>query len=243
MRERRTTILITGGGGICGSIARRELGQDYDLRVTDLRPVPDWPGSSVLDVRDLEGLIKAAQGVEQIIHMAAIPHDDTFENLLAHNIVGTYHVYEAARHNNVRRVIFFSTNHVTGGYEQDHLISHPHDPIRPDSLYGASKAWGEILGRLYSDRYGISVICLRLGLVLADDAMIRHQPRNLHRWLSHRDLAQLLRRCVGAPYSLHFLIAYGVSNQPHSPWDISNAREVLGYDPQDNGELYLTNSL
>ena len=235
----RKTVLVTGAGGICGGVARRALAQDYDLRISSRRLVPEWPGSFVLDIRELQAVMRAAEGVDQILHMAAIPHDDTFENLLASNVVGTYNVFEAARLQGVRRVVYLSTNHVSGGWETGGAKISPDAPLRADSLYGATKACGELFGQLYSDKHGLSVICLRLGSVLTENDLLNRHPERARRWLSHRDLAHLMRVAIDAPESVRYLVGFGVSAQANSPWDISNLREILGYHPQDDGESLL----
>ena len=102
-----------------------------------------------------------------------------WEDVLHNNIVGTYNVFEAARQAGVSRVVFASSNHVIGMYEldgapglyetdDDRSYDHTAEQ-RPDSLYGVSKAYGEALGRMYMERYGLRVFCLRIGAVRAHD--------------------------------------------------------------------------
>jgi hypothetical protein len=132
----------------------------------------------------------------------------------------------------VPRVVFASTNHVTGMYERNGTLVLPDLPVRPDSFYGASKASGEALGRYYHDRHGLAVLCLRIGSAVAKPA----NPRALGTWISERDMAQLVWRSIEAPVT--FGIFYGISGNTRRQWDITNARDLLGYTPEDNGETY-----
>jgi len=175
--------------------------------------------------------------------------------VLAANIVGAYNVFEAARRAGVARVVFASSTHAVGMYDEenapalyrleDERTFDEQAALRPDSLYGASKAFGEVLGRFYSDRHGLSVICLRIGFVTPTDdsgflsprdvdARDRAQARRARAiWLSHSDCAHLFDRAIDADASLRWAIAYGTSDNPRQIWDLDSARRLLGYSPQD----------
>jgi len=112
-----------------------------------------------------------------------------------------------------------------------------HKEIRPDGFYGISKAYGEAMGRYYSEEYGMSVICMRIGTVNEWDSPAR-DIRHFATWLSHRDQAQLVRKSLEAPDSLTFDIFYGVSNNKWRFWDIEHPKKVIGYEPEDNAEEY-----
>ena len=166
-------------------------------------------------------------------HMAADPRVQApWEAILDANIAGTYAVYEGARRAGVRRSIFASSNHATGYYEKEDVYTTPDMPVRPDSYYGVSKCFGEALGRYYVDAFGMSVICLRIG-------SFQPRPRGerqLATWISHRDTAQLVWRGIEA--DLPFGVFYGISGNTRAYWDIANARELLGYAPEDDAETY-----
>ncbi|MFO8036663.1 MAG: SDR family oxidoreductase [Anaerolineales bacterium] len=176
-----------------------------------------------------------------LIHLAANPHVDApWEEVLRANIIGTRNVYHAAQQYDTQRVIYASSNHVTGAYEgflpHLHLKKDPgvisvSDPIQPDSDSGVSKAFGEALARYYFERWGMSSICLRIGTVLGDDDPTR-DPRHAKTWLSHRDLVQLASKSLTS--EIGFGIYYGVSDNTGRFWDLSNARQDLGYQPKDN---------
>lgn len=230
-------ILITGANGRIGRVVSDGLRQtrQYEVVATDVNPDPDNQ-VTLLDVQDFEALKARFAGIDTVIHLGWFMQSNQFhEKVLPVNIAGTYHVYEAARLNRVRRVIFGSSNHATGFYRSDEIIT-PDMPMRPDSLYGLGKCWGELVGRLYADKYGISSINIRIGNFSEEN-----RPGNLRStriWISHRDMIQLTIRCVEADDSIRFLTLFGTSANTRSYYDNQNLNQLIGYQPQDNGEVY-----
>ena len=218
-------MAVTGAAGGVGSILAGGLGRD--LRLLDVLP---GPGCEMHDVRDLGATEKAFAGVDAVIHLGAIPREAPFEEILDHNLRGTYNVFEAARRQGVRRVVFASTNHVTGMYPRSERIG-PEDPIRPDTHYGVSKAFGEALARLYAEKWGVSAVCIRIGTCIERPLDKRH----LSTWLSPRDAAALFNAALDAP--VRFSIVYGVSANRRGWWDLASAR-ALGYEPRDDAETF-----
>ena len=234
-------ILITGAAGRIGRVLREGLKDDYRLSLLYHNTIlPARPGEDVhvSSITDMNRVIAAAKGVDVVVHMAGNPYGNaSFEDILEANIRGTYTVYEAARRSDVHRVVFASSNHVTGYYEKNGIGTTTEVNARPDSFYGASKAYGEDLGRYYADAFGLSVICLRIGSFQPADSVInRTSDRILASWLSHRDTVQLVRCSIET--DVHFGIYYGISNNTRAYWDLRNAREELGYAPEDNSENY-----
>ncbi|MFT5087860.1 MAG: NAD+ dependent glucose-6-phosphate dehydrogenase [Planctomycetota bacterium] len=205
------------------------------------------------DLTNLSALEKAMEGVDVVVQLAADPRPDaSWENVLSSNIVGARNVFEAAHRCGVKRVVFASSIMVSWGYQQEapykaigegsfddvipselHTVTHEW-PHRPTGLYPASKVWGEALARYYSDVHNMSVLCLRIGWVNAED-----HPQNERGgavWCSQRDIVQLVERSIEAPEDLDFDIFYGVSNNRWRWVDIEHPREVLGYIPQDSAE-------
>ena len=169
-----------------------------------------------------------------MVHLAADPHTRApWADVLPNNIVGTYNVYEAARAAGVRRIVFASTNHVMGMYDRDQQWPiYAGQPVRPDSLYGVSKAFGEALGRFYADQHGLGVICLRIGWATPEPV----NDISRWMWLSPRDCAQVVWRAIES--DLNFGIFYAISANSGRHWDITNTMQCLGYRPEDDAERF-----
>src|SRR6266498_217921 len=230
-------VLVTGAAGTIGTILREGLRGRFDaLRLLDVTPLgSDQAGEELVtaDIRDLPSVVEAMTGVDAVVHLAGIPHEDTFERIMQTNMVGTYDLFEAARRQGCTRVVLASSLHVTGFYEAGERIS-PEVPPRPDSFYGIGKAFAENLGRLYSDKHGIEVVCLRLGTVAERPTT----PRHLSTWLSPRDAVELFYCSLTAP-DVGFTVAYGASDNKRGWWDLSSATR-LGYRPVDNAEQWIS---
>lgn len=249
-------ILITGAGGRIGTLLRRHWQGSYRLIGADKRAYAktsegETPFWTAVQHPELRSAFTAAGEGATIVHLAAETWDTAgWEAILHSNIEGTANVFRLAQEHRARRVIFASTNHVTGGYEPtpppgdadpeykppERIIT-PELPIRPDSLYGASKAFGEALGAYYSQFHSLPTICLRIGSVTDEDDP-RERQHMRYRWLSHRDLCHLFDCCLKT--SVQCGIYYGVSANARRFWDISNAERELGYHPQDDAETWYT---
>ncbi|MBM3459801.1 MAG: NAD(P)-dependent oxidoreductase [Armatimonadetes bacterium] len=235
-------VLITGAAGRIGTAFRQRYGDRLSLRLVDRRPVPD-PGEHEhyeADLVDLESAIRACEGVDTVLHLAADPSPRAtfYDTLLPLNVQMTYNVFHAAVEQKCRRVLFASSIHAVNAYPLDYQI-HPADPILPGDLYGVTKCWGEALCAYYASREGLSCIAIRIGAFGAPERLTEsNDSRLLSLWVSHDDLSQLLYRCVEAPDSVRHLIVHGVSDNQLKRMDISNAREILGYEPKDNAFVY-----
>ena len=233
------TILMTGAAGGVGTFLRRELQGTYALRLSDREPIDDLGAHETFvscQLTDLDGLVEAAQGVDGIIHLGGNPAEDSWEEIHEANIVGCRNMFEAARLAGVKRLVFASSNHAVGFYRRDHTIGVDVTP-RPDSRYGVSKAFGEAMGALYADKYGMEVLSIRIGNV--DQRPI--DVRRLAIWISPRDIAQLVRIGLEHP-DIHFEVVYGMSDNKRAWWDNANAFR-LGYQPQDRSEDFAADIL
>jgi uronate dehydrogenase len=174
--------------------------------------------------------------VEGIIHLGAASVERPWETTLPANIVGTYHLFEAARRAGVRRVVFASSNHAVGFYRRRRRIG-VEALVRPDSRYGVSKAFGEALGAYYADKFGLRVLAIRIGNV--GDRPI--DERRLSIWIKPEDLAQLVRIGLEHP-DLHYAVVYGVSDNARGFWDNEPAFR-LGYRPAGRAEDHRDSAL
>lgn len=228
-------LLLTGAAGGLGRELRSRLKPCCSvLRVSDIAPLgAAAEGEEVVTaaLQDAEAMLALLQGVEAVVHMGGISLDGPFGPILQANIVGVHNLYEAARKQGTRRIVFASSNHVTGFYRQDEVIS-PLDPMRPDGNYGLSKAFGENLSRFYFDRYGIESVCLRIGSSFPEPK----DQRMLSTWMSYDDLGRLVLASLTAPAVGHSVI-YGMSDNAALWWDNGPAAHI-GYRPQDSAEVF-----
>ena len=248
-------ILITGGSGLIGSVLNNHLKEKYKLVNLDIKkPISHSQDTIIGNMNILEDVKIASESADIIIHLGAVINvDSDWELVLKNNIESTRNVYEAAKINDVKKVIFASSNHAVGLFENDspykEIVEGKYeglDPknikkvdknvsIRPDSYYGVSKSYGEAIGRYYYETFNIKSVNLRIGTVLNSDdpsTSIRHFAT----WLSHRDISQLVEKSI--IHNVEFEIFYGVSNNKWRFWDIEDSQKKISYMPVDNAEEY-----
>lgn len=229
-------VLITGANGSIGSDLAERLKDDYTLRLA-YRSQPKDAGDAdiaIADVTNYEDVRAMMEDVDTVIHLAgAAAVDSSWESVYEINILGTRNILEAARDAGCRRVVFASTNHVMGMYDRDAEWPVYNDmPVRPDSLYGVSKAFGETLGRHYHDAFGLEFIAIRIGWFT--ESLQERKGLLRAMWLSPGDCERVMRRAIEAdvPYG----VFYAVSDNPDRRWDLTDAMVQLGYRPQDSWE-------
>jgi nucleoside-diphosphate-sugar epimerase len=274
-------VLLTGAHGTVGTALTEQLDDQYEFTLFDRRDVDDrtpWDGPGahphadretvVADVTDAGAVEAVMAGHDAVVHLAGYPRTDgTWTDVLENNVVGTRNVLEAAAGSSVARVVFASSNHVIGGYEQERKpdIYHHTDlvvdhttPYRPDSPYGSSKAAGEVFGREYAEAGELQFVAVRICSVRApdydhpygdaergvdegrwdrgSDAYDEQVARMKAMWQSRRDCAALVDCCLG--FEGNFDVFYGVSDNERGWFDVDHARDVVGYDPRDDGETW-----
>ena len=228
-------LLLTGAAGALGRQLRTRLKPHCEcLRLSDIADLgPAQPGEEVVQaaLQDGPAIEALLRDVSAVVHLGGISVEGPFEPILQANIIGLHNLYEAARRNAVKRIVFASSNHVTGFYRQDQVVD-VKQPVRPDGNYGVSKAFGENLSRFYFDRYAIETVCLRIGSCFPEPK----DRRMLATWLSYDDLERLVVASLTAPVVGHSIV-YGMSDNRSTWWDNTPARH-LGYAPQDSSETY-----
>jgi uronate dehydrogenase len=226
------TLLITGAAGGVATQTRPLFREHYRLRLSDRAPVPDpTPDETVAtaDLGDIDALRRAVSGVDGILHLGGYAVEADWGIIHDANIVGCYNLFEAARLEGVKRIVFASSNHAVGYYPRSETIG-VNVPVRPDTRYGLSKAFGEALGALYGHKYGAQVMSIRIGNVTAEPG----DRRRLAIWQSPRDFVQLVRIGLEHPDIRHEIV-YGMSDNARGWWDNENAYR-LGYRPMDRSE-------
>lgn len=228
-----TTVMYTGGTGRMGRVIREGLAGRYERVIVYARSgegVTLHPREDVVvgDLSDLDALTEAAKGVDVIVHLGGVADEAPYDDVRAVNIDGTYHVYEAARRAGVSRVVYASSNHVVGFHPASTVLDES-APLRPDTYYGVSKAFGEALASLYYDKWGVESVLLRIGT-------FREAPedrRQLGLWLSWRDGVELVRCAIEAT-GIGCQIVYGCSANSAAWWNGEAGWRAIGYEPKDD---------
>ena len=229
-------LLLTGAAGGLGKVLRERLkGSAEVLRLSDISPMAPASGPHeevvTCDLADKAAVLELVKGVDAIVHFGGVSVERSFEEILGPNICGVFHIYEAARIHGVKRIIFASSNHTIGFYQQDEQID-AHSPRRPDSYYGLSKCYGEDVASFYFDRYGIETVSIRIGSSFPEP----QNRRMLSTWLSFDDLTQLIERGLFTANVGHTVV-YGASANKTVWWDNRHAAH-LGYQPKDSSEVF-----
>ena len=239
MKFPKKPVLLTGASGALGRMLAKGLAeQGWTLRLTDIAPFPDAlpPRAQFVkaDLNDGVALLRQAEGCGAILHFGGVSVERPFEEVFGPNLRGLYHVYEAARREGAR-VVFASSNHSIGFHERPSGNQQRLDfdcAFRPDGYYGLSKAYGELMGRMYWDKHGVENINLRIGSCVPEPG----DHRGLSTWLSYPDLLSLVTRCVLAERVGHAVV-WGASNNPNSFWD-KDHRARIGWAPHDTAEAH-----
>jgi uronate dehydrogenase len=233
LRFRR--LLLTGAAGNLGRELRPRLKAYCDVLRLSHRKDFGAAGAGeeivLAELSDKAQVLALLKDVDAVVHMGGVSTEQPWEAILSGNIVGMVNLYESARKNKVRRIVFASSNHVTGFYRQDQVIT-PRDPVRPDGFYGLSKAFGENLAQLYWDRHGVETVSLRIGSSFTEPK----DRRMLATWMSFDDTERLVMAALTAPIVGHSVI-YGMSDNRTTWWDNTSARHI-GYRPQDSSERF-----
>ncbi len=233
-------VLVTGASGGIGTRLRKLLKGVYpEIRWSDLKAPADLAADENFvqaDLAVMSEVERAVEGVQGIVHLGGFSVEGPWETILNANIVGCYNLFEAAHRHGVERVVFASSNHAVGFYPRQRRIG-AEAPVRPDSRYGASKAFGEALAALYAFKHGLRVTCLRIGNVTDTPA----DRRRLSIWLSPQDLVQLIRIGLEHP-DIRYEIFFGASDNDRSFWD-NNAAFRYGYRPQSRAEDHAAEAL
>jgi len=226
-------VLLTGASGTIGRLLTARLAAlGWSLRTTDIVPFPrELPANASFDLADLEdreAVQRLAQGCGLILHFGGISTEQSFGATIGPNIQGCFHIYEAARRERAR-VVFPSSVHAVGLYERTAILDHD-CPLRPDGYYGLSKAYGELLARMFWEKHAVESVLIRIGSVLPEVP----DERILSTWISHDDFVRLIERCAAAE-RVACSVVWGASNNSRSFWR-EDARRRIGWAPLDSSD-------
>lgn len=248
------TVLVTGSAGRIGRAAVRALvAAGHNVIGFDQSDRANPPGNYLkASLTDADALLQAASGVDCLVHLAAAPDDARFprgeppddgdnflSELLPSNVVGTYHVMEAARKVKVKRVILASTGQVIEGHRQDGNVPvTAAASVRPRYLYACTKVFLEAIGQVYGVRHGIEVLAVRLGWCPRDRGHVREIAGERvfqDVYLSPNDAGRFIAAAVGAETLPAYAVVYATSRPPHSlQYDLEPARKLIGYEPLES---------
>jgi uronate dehydrogenase len=229
-------VLLTGASGALGRYLANSLAEaGLMLRLTDIAPFPvPLPKGSTFTQADLEdgvAILRLAEGCKTILHFGGISVEKPFETVIGPNIRGLFHIYEAARREGAR-VVFASSNHTVGFYERSETITDQH-LVRPDGYYGLSKAYGEMMGRLYWDKHAVESVFVRIGSATPEPV----DARMLASWLSYGDLSRMMLACVNAPQITGgCAVIWGASKNSRMTWWGHDGRAIIGWEPSDSAD-------
>lgn len=240
-KSQNRRLLITGAAGALGRVLREAIQNEVNsqsewthLRISDCLAIQDARNHEEIVICDLanrEAMEKLLEEVDAVVHLGGQSVETPFEGICEANIKGVFNLYEAARLAGCRRVVFASSNHVTGCYDQGEFLT-PQMPARPDGYYGVSKLFGEGIASMYFDRYGIETVSLRLGTVVSR----AEDRRSLSTWMSYPDFVRMTLAALRAK-DVGCTTVYGVSANPQKWWS-EDGWQKIGFVPQDNAEVW-----
>ena len=241
----RQRILVTGAAGRIGTLVSSYLANQFSLVLSDRRPLPKDIGLPFArcELTDQDTLIDCCHGIDVVLHLGAISEPTAgWQEILPGNIIGVHNLFQSACEAGCSRVIYASSMMTVDAYPKDITVETTM-PVKPSTLYGVSKVWGETLGNYYAEQRGLSVICLRLGWVVRRrDYRLVPGNSSLGFALTEGDLLRLLTAALLAPAEIKYGIFHGISNNKWKRLSIENTCRMLGYSPHDDAyQLARTN--
>ena len=232
---RMKRLLITGAAGGIGQEARESLSSLAEtIRLSDLTDLGSArPHEEIMlaDLADEAAVAEVVEGCDGILHLGGVSTEAPIDPILNANVRGVYNLYEAARANGSPRIVFASSNHTIGFHPVTERLDADSPPIA-DSLYGASKVWGEQIALIYWHKFGIETLRVRIGSCFPEP----RDRRMLSTWISYRDFFTLVERAFAIPV-LGCPVVYGASDNPAGWWDNGKAAH-LGWTPLDSAEQW-----
>lgn len=238
--KRKKVLLLGATGRIGPSLIEEYLKEhqpDYEI-IIGIHKKGEYYGLKTrkFNLTSIPVLKRAMKGMDVVVNLAAQSNPEaSFEEVLEPNIIGAYNVFEAARQAKIKRVIFASSVHAIRGYKIGEKVRHNYVP-KPTCFYGASKVWGESLCYIYSEKYNMSCLTIRIGAYVSNDLRqkVCLERENFDYVISQRDMLQLIHKCITAPKELKYAILAGISNNHNKYMDLEYTKKTVGYRPKDD---------
>lgn len=232
-------IVMTGPAGIVGSLVRPFLAETFEeiILLSHRTPCRDLASNEIAvrgDIQDRAFCNSLLEGVDGLIHLAGLVGDEyTWDQVMGPNVNGTYNLFESARINGVKQIVYASSHHAVGFLPRGSSIDEK-TPVRADSWYGVSKAFGEVLAAFFCDKFAMNIVSIRIGSV--NEKAV--DERRVHTWHSPRDMARLFTLSLTRKETGHRVV-YGISDCPEPFFDNRSAQEI-GYHPLDSSLEHLS---
>jgi len=238
----RLRVAVTGAGGRIGTSFAKYAKDRFDFQLivrpgnepAETDPITSCGQIISCDLLDLESLKIAFAGCDAVVHLAADPSPQaTWSSVRDNNITGTYHACVAAKAAGCQRFVYASSIHAVSGHTGTRQVR-TDDPVNPGDLYGVSKCFGEAMCRYMAEQEGMNCIAIRIGAF--QPIKKAREPDALpllNAFVSHRDLDQLIERCIRVE-DIRFAVVHGLSQNQFNRLDITDTQALLGYDPQDD---------
>lgn len=234
-------VLVTGSTGAIGQPLCQYLqARGHTVRGFARRPTPELEDYVIGDLSDREKVRQAVDGMDTVIHLGAYPNPaDFIDVLLDPNVVGLYHICEAAKDLGVERLVLASTLQVVTGHSFPDRPVRIEDGPKPVNHYALTKAWAEIAGDMYARVHNLSVISVRIGWLPRNPEEAKRLaafPMGPNVFLSHNDSNRFHALCVESPNPPRgeSVILFATSKPKFvERLDLEPARRVIGYEPQD----------
>lgn len=234
-RRAMARVLVTGSAGAIGQPVCEELRRrGHWVRGLDRVLTPRCDECCVGDIAEAALVREAVAGCDAVIHLAAHPNDADFSVLLGPNVVGLYNVMNAARDAALRRVVLASSIQVVGWTRDEVPLPVSVEVTRPGNHYALTKLWAEDMGRMYADRFEMSVLAVRIAWMVRNLDEARHMQKlgRFELYLSRSDAGRFFAHAVEAEFS-GFELAYAVSVEGARRYDMAPARRVLAFEARD----------
>jgi nucleoside-diphosphate-sugar epimerase len=231
-------ILVAGAAGFTGKAVVDVLSPHYELRLFDLKPIPDGPNVIQGDLADYDAVKGAMAGVDAVVNAMMAPNETYITPVIPFqsNVLGTANLLEAAREAGVKRFVHLSTTAIFAAANLTYLDIDS-TPV-PSGMYSLTKYLQEVLCHNYVLVHGFSIACLRIagGIVCGRTASYKEgkplgKGEYSEGWICRYDIAEACRLAL-LSNDISFEIFYiGSTPELFARVNIQRTVERLGWRP------------